>query len=84
MTLLGHNIYMSDNVEKVLIRFSNKLKDIMAEKGWSIKQFAEQIDIPRTTLNSWVLMKKVPKLDLLDKIADCLGVTIDYLVGRED
>ena len=56
----------------------------MKENNFNITNFADFVEIPRTTVNSWILNKKVPRLDYLFKIADKFNITLDYLVGRED
>ena len=71
---------MSEILEKVCER----IDDVLKEKNWTIKQFAEYVGVPRTTVNSWLLRKRTPRIDLICQIADALGVTIDYLVGREE
>ena len=65
-------------VELILNKFIDRLQDTMQEKGWNIKQLADFLGVPRTTVNSWLLKKRIPKIDLLYKIADCLNVTINY------
>lgn len=72
------------DMEEILDSFCYRIKEIRDENNWTIKQFAEHVQIPRTTINSWVLKKRAPKIDLLYKMADILDVSIDYLVGRED
>ena len=71
-------------IQEILDVFVERLKDIMLEKNLNITQLAEIVNIERRTLNSWILKKRTPRIDYLYTIADCLGVTIDYLVGRED
>lgn len=58
--------------------------DLIKENNLSIKSFAEEADIPRTTILGWLHKKTTPKIDYLCKIADYFGVTADYLLGRED
>ena len=72
------------DIQEILDVFVERLKDIMIEKNLNIKQLAEILKIERRTLNSWLLKKRTPRIDYLYSIADCLGVSIDYLVGRED
>ena len=72
------------NVHEILDCFVDRLKDVMAQKNWKINQLSNYLNIPRRTLNSWILKARVPRIDYLYAIADSLGVTIDYLVGRED
>lgn len=73
-----------ENLKDILNLFSNRLKEIMKENNFNITTFAEFVEIPRTTVNSWILNKKVPRLDYLFKIANKFNITLDYLVGRED
>ena len=70
--------------EKILKIFSERLKDLLDERNLSIKKFAEDIKIPRTTINNWILQIKSPKIYYVCEIADYFGVSLDYLLGRED
>ncbi len=83
MTQLYHNNYMKD-IQTIMNTFVERLKDLMLNKGFNIKKLAEYLKLPRTTVNSWLLRKRTPRVDYLYTIADCLGVSIDYLVGREE
>ena len=69
---------------EILNSVCERIDDIIKEKNWTIKQFADYVKIPRTTINSWLLKKRTPRIDLLYKIADTFEFTIDYLVGREE
>lgn len=72
------------DINEILNAICDKINDIRKEKSWTIQQFADEVKIPRTTINSWLLKRRTPRIDLIYHIADCLGVTIDYLVGREE
>ena len=72
------------DIESIHNSFCSRIKEIRDERNWTIKQFSDFVQIPRTTINSWVLKKRIPKIDLLYKIADTFNVSIDYLVGREN
>ena len=41
------------------------------------------VHLSRTTLSDWKRGRSVPKTDKLQKIADYLDVTLDYLLGNE-
>ena len=71
------------NVEVILDVFVERIDDFMKQKGWNIKKLSEELNIPRRTLNSWILKNRVPRIDYIYMIADYLNVSIDYLVGRE-
>ena len=72
------------NLKNILDVFVERVQDVMLIKNWNIKQLAEFVGIPRTTVNSWILKKRVPRIDYIYTIADALDVSIDYLVGKED
>lgn len=80
---LRHYIIMK-TLNEIIDSFCKRINEIRAEKGWTIQQFADYVQIPRSTINSWLLKYRTPKIDLLYKIADAFGVTIDYLLGREE
>ncbi len=62
----------------------DRLDDIMKQKSWNKTQLANDIGIPTKTFMSWMARTRIPKIDYLWQIADYLGVSIDYLVGREN
>ncbi len=64
--------------------FSERLKDLMSEKGLNIKDFSKGVGIPRSTISDWLLMKRRPIIDNLPKIALFFGVSTDYLLGLEN
>ena len=70
--------------QEILEIFIQKIKEFMAEKNFNIKDFAEYVNIPRRTVNGWLVDNKMPRIDYLYQIAESLNCTIDYLVGRED
>jgi len=48
------------------------------------KALAEMIGVKPPTLNGYEKGHHDPKSDILEKIADICGVTVDFLLGRED
>lgn len=63
---------------------AERINDYMIEKGMNIKQFAEFVQLPRRTVNSWLLNNRTPRIDCIYQVAICLGYSIDYLVGKEN
>lgn len=67
-----------------------KLKDILTERGITVKDFAEQIGVPPTTLYSFIKRDSDDvKLELITKICNGLGIkvtdflkTLDYIDGK--
>ena len=44
---------------------------------------SKETGVPQSTLSDWKRGRSVPKAEKLQKIADYLNVTIDYLLGNE-
>ncbi len=64
---------------------SKNLKKILAERGLTIASLAREVDVPRSTINSWVNSDSNPDLNQLDKVARYLNVTIESLAfGRDE
>ena len=67
-----------------------KLKDILTERGITVKDFANQIGVPPTTLYSFIKRDSEDvKLELITKICNGLGIkvtdflkTLDYIDGK--
>ena len=47
-------------------------------------QVAVYCDITEKAYQNYELMTREPKLEILIRIADLYGVSLDYLVGRAD
>lgn len=63
--------------------FIQRLTELITEKGLTISQLSKIVGIPSTTMYSWQNGIQ-PTAEKLIKLADYFGVTIDYLVGREN
>ena len=63
--------------------FSDNLKRIRKEKGFSQEQLAVKLNIVRQTVSKWEKGLSVPDADLLMKLAEVLDVTVDDLLGKK-
>ena len=63
---------------------SKRLKECRKERGLAQWEVAVYCDISEKTYQNYELMTREPKLDILIKIADCYGVSLDYLTRRTD
>lgn len=61
-----------------------RLKECRKEKGMTQGQVAIYCDITEKAYQNYELMTREPKLDILIRIADLFGVSLDYLTGRTD
>jgi transcriptional regulator with XRE-family HTH domain len=58
------------------------LKQLREEKSLSQKDIAEYLGLTRQAVASYELAKREPDYDVLKKLADYFGVSVDYLLGR--
>lgn len=61
---------------------SQRLKACREEKGYTQAQVAIYCDITEKAYQNYELMTREPKVEILIRIADLFGVSLDYLVGR--
>lgn len=63
-------------------------KDILNKKleanDLSVYQIAKETNIPKSTLYEWSSGKREPFSEYLVPLADYLGCSVDYLLGRTD
>lgn len=60
----------------------DKIKQLCKERGVSISQLEERLNIPSNTIYQW--KKKTPSIERVKKVADYFQVSIDYLLDRTD
>ncbi len=58
-------------------------RDARKRKGWSQKETAARLGIPYMTYRRYETREREPSYDTLARIAEVLGVTTDYLIGKE-
>jgi len=59
--------------------------DLLLKKhNLSSYRVAKETGISQTTFSNWKAGRSTPKQDKLQKIADYFGVTIEYLMGKEE
>lgn len=63
---------------------AENLKRLRKERGWSQTQLAEQIGSHLSHINRIETGKYNPSLDVVQKLANVLDVTIDYLVSETE
>jgi transcriptional regulator with XRE-family HTH domain len=57
-----------------------RLKDLRKQKRWSQKELAAKVDIRFQQLNKYASGLNTPPAEMLVKLADTLGTTVDYLL----
>ncbi len=61
----------------------SRYEELIKERGYSNYRVAKETGISQVTLSDWKNGKITPKIGALQKIADLLNVSLDYLVGIE-
>jgi len=63
-----------------------RLHSLAVQRGLTIKEMAQKCGVPKSSLEGYMRLKdaKRPGIDALVSIADAMGVSIDWLVGRSE
>ena len=59
------------------------IKDTAKEKGVAVGRMLEACELSKNALSSMQAGGYLPRIENLARIADYLGVSVDYLLGRE-
>lgn len=60
-----------------------RIAQLRKNRSMSQFQLAKTLNIATSTLGMYETNKRKPNMEMLEKIADFFGVSIDYLLGRE-
>lgn len=61
---------------------ANTITDLRKQKGWSQTELAKASKVSREILGKYEREEAVPSIEFAKRIADALGVSLDYLVGE--
>ncbi len=62
------------------MQFSDKLKSLRLERGWTQKDLAEKLGLAKSTVSLYEIAKREPNAEITIKIADIFGITVDELL----
>lgn len=62
----------------------DKFVEILQKKGLTVYRVSKETGISQTTFSNWKSGRSNPKSDTMKKIADYLGVTVDYLMNENE
>ena len=65
-------------------KYSIILRDTLDTMDIKQSELARKTGITKTTISNYVNAKKMPQLSVVEKIADVLNVSVDYLLGRSN
>ena len=67
-----------------MVDFSQRLKQLRTEKHLTQSKVANKIGVTTSVVSSYETDIRLPSYDVLIKIANLFGVTVDYLLCLED
>lgn len=70
--------------KKILNKFGSRVREARLNKGWSQQELAEQIGTSKSMISGYETGKNDPAQSVVMKLAEKLGVTINWLMGFED
>lgn len=59
---------------------SANIKRYMAEKGVNAKELSKTLDVPYTTVLSWIKAEYYPRIDKIEKMSDYFGILKSDLI----
>jgi len=63
------------------INFGNRLKTVREERNMKREDIAQSIGTSAAIIGRYERSERTPSVDIAKKIAEALGVSLDYLVG---
>ncbi|MBM7567830.1 helix-turn-helix domain-containing protein [Paenibacillus sacheonensis] len=64
--------------------FGEKLKNERKNKGWSQEELAEKLFVSRQSVSKWENNQNYPSIEIIIKVSDLFGVTIDELLRSDE
>ncbi|MCM8900524.1 helix-turn-helix transcriptional regulator [Caldicoprobacter algeriensis] len=61
--------------------FIKRLQELLDEKDMTQRELAERIGVTEVTISRYINGERKPRIDIIGKIAEVFGVSIDYLLG---
>ena len=64
--------------------FGERLKELRLAKGLSAAKLGKILGVSDSTIIRWENATIIPSVFSLKLVAECFGVSVDYLIGLED
>lgn len=80
--ILGRTDYCKEETFRQIQPFGDTLRRVLEETHVSQYKIQKELHFSTATIYNWLVNKSLPSVDNMDKIADFLDVTVDYLLGR--
>jgi transcriptional regulator with XRE-family HTH domain len=63
---------------------AKRIKEERLKKSWTQKRVAEQLGVEIGTFSGYEREYRIPETKTVEKLADLYGVSVDYLLGRDE
>ncbi|HZK55798.1 MAG TPA: helix-turn-helix transcriptional regulator [Desulfosporosinus sp.] len=64
--------------------FGEKLKSERKNHGWSQEELAERLYVSRQSVSKWEVGQNYPSIEIIIKLSDLFGLTIDELLRSDE
>lgn len=65
----------------VIHLFGDRLKELRKERNLTQEDIANMFDVTKNAVYSWEVGKSQPSIEIIKRLAQYFGVTIDYLLN---
>lgn len=63
--------------------FIKRLQKVLEEKNITQREFARLVGVTEVTISRYLNGERKPRIEIIDRMAEVLNVSTDYLLGRE-
>ena len=67
-----------------MVDFSQRLRQLRTDKHLTQAQVAKRVGVTSSMVSSYETDIRLPSYDVMIRLADLFGVTVDYLLCRQD
>ena len=62
--------------------FAERIKDLRIKNKLTQQELGSKFGLTSTGVSYWESGKAIPNIEMMNKLSDFFGVTIDYLIGN--
>jgi len=66
------------------MKFTDIIVELMKQEGLSQKELAEKIKVTEASMSRYIKGERIPRIDVLVKLANVFNVSIEYLQGLKE
>lgn len=66
------------------MKFTDIIVELMRQEGLSQKDLAEKINVTEASMSRYIKGERIPRIDVLVKLANVFNVSIEYLQGLKE